>query len=92
MNNKAPSEKNELETILRDHLAAVRTILANERTFLAYIRTALSFLVAGAFFIKFVDTPGMTVIGWLMIPMGPLTVVIGLNRYWKTQQDLHALK
>jgi len=41
------------QLILRDHLAADRTILANERTFLAYIRTALTLFVAGLSFIHF---------------------------------------
>ena len=35
------------QLILRDHLAADRTVLANERTFLAYIRTTLTLFVAG---------------------------------------------
>ena len=39
------------QLILRDHLAADRTILANERTFLAYIRTALTLFVAGLSFV-----------------------------------------
>lgn len=43
------------ELILRDHLAADRTILACERTLLAYIRTALTSAIAGMTLIKFFD-------------------------------------
>ena len=43
LNSQSSHNKN---AVIRDHLAAQRTLLANERTFLAYIRTALTLFVA----------------------------------------------
>jgi len=69
--------------ILRDHLAIDRTILANERTFLAYARTALALVVAGVSFIKLLDSPETTFMGWLLIPLGIATLVWGTRRYFQ---------
>ncbi|MCK5737992.1 DUF202 domain-containing protein [bacterium] len=72
------------ELRLRDHLALDRTVLANERTFLAYIRTALALVLTGASLIKFTDAEVINLIGrWFFIPMGAVTAVFGLIRYWK---------
>lgn len=49
--------------ILRDRLAADRTVLANERTFLAYLRTALAFLISGVSLLHFFDIRWMQVVG-----------------------------
>jgi len=46
MEHNATAQTDSGTTVLRDHLAADRTILANERTLLAYIRTALTFFIA----------------------------------------------
>ena len=54
----------EEELILRDHLAAERTVLANERTALAYLRTMLTFLIGGATFIQFFDLLLIEVLGY----------------------------
>ena len=43
------------EMILRDFLAADRTLLANERTLLAYIRTGISLLAIAISLIKLFD-------------------------------------
>lgn len=43
------------QMILRDFLAADRTLLANERTLLAYIRTGISLLVVAISLIKLFD-------------------------------------
>jgi len=56
--------------ILRDHLAADRTVLANERTFLAYLRTAFAFVVGGASLAHFIDRDWALAAGWAMIPVG----------------------
>lgn len=69
------------DLILRDYLAIDRTILANERTLLAYVRTALSLFVAGISFVKFFDSLPMTVVGWVMVPVGIAVLVIGIIRY-----------
>jgi putative membrane protein len=69
------------ELILRDFLAADRTILANERTFLAYIRTALTFFVTGVTFIRFFGHIVIEIVGYVFIPVSLLIFVIGLVRY-----------
>jgi putative membrane protein len=71
------------ELILRDYLATDRTILANERTFLAYIRTALAFFLSGISLVKFFGALLFEIIGWVLIPLGAMTCVIGLMRYLK---------
>ncbi|MEA2063421.1 MAG: DUF202 domain-containing protein, partial [Gemmatimonadota bacterium] len=65
--------------ILRDHLAADRTLLANERTLLAYIRTALTLFIAGASFIKFFGSLILIVVGWVFIPLGVLAAFLGFK-------------
>jgi putative membrane protein len=69
--------------ILRDFLAIDRTILSNQNTFLAYIRTALTLFVAGVTFIRFFDFIVIEVIGWIFIPVGLVTFIVGLIRYNK---------
>ena len=69
--------------ILRDYLAFDRTILANQRTFLAYIRTALTLFLAGVTFIKFFEIFIIEIIGWIFVPIGVITFLVGLLRYNK---------
>ena len=69
------------ELILRDYLATDRTILANERTFLAYMRTMLALIVAGITFVKAFEDPIVHVVGWIFIPLGILTFIMGVMRY-----------
>lgn len=88
MTAKNTNRQEKSETELRDNLAAWRTVLANERTLLAYVRTALSFLAAGAFFVKFVESP-LGLVGWALMPAGMAILGIGLYRFRKTH---HALK
>ncbi len=76
------------ESLVRDQLAATRTVLANERTFLAYVRTALSLIAAGAFFIKFVQTSGMALLGWTMMPIGIIVLLFGIYRFRATKQSI----
>ena len=78
--------------ILRDHLAADRTILSNQNTFLAYVRTALTLFVAGVTFIRFFDTPITVIIGWIFIPTGISTFLVGLIRYNIHRVTLRRLK
>ena len=75
------SELYKEELILRDFLATDRTILANERTFLAYMRTMLALIVAGISFVKVFEDPIVHVVGWIFIPLGILTLVMGIIRY-----------
>jgi len=69
--------------ILRDFLAIDRTILANQNTFLAYLRTALTLFVAGVTFIRFFDLKVVEIIGWIFIPVGMVTFIVGFVRYNK---------
>ncbi len=79
------------ELILRDYLAADRTVLANERTYLAYIRTALAFAIAGASLIHFLEPLVSDVAGWALIAMGVVTFAIGTMRYAQTRQRLERI-
>lgn len=67
--------------VLRDYLAADRTILATERTLLSYLRTAFTMFVAAVTFIKFFDTPVMQLLGWLFLPLGVILILFGVYRY-----------
>ena len=82
------------QLILRDHLAADRTILANERTFPAYIRTALTLFVAGLSFVhlKIFESHIFEVIGIIFILLGIATFFVGLFRYKRMQALIHKIK
>lgn len=83
------------QLILRDHLAADRTILANERTFLAYIRTALTLFVAGLSFVhlkEFFSSYIVEVIGVIFIMLGITTFFVGLFRYKRMQALIRKIK
>lgn len=64
-----------------DKNALIRTMLANQRTFLAYLRTALTIFVTGAGFLKFFDSLITDIVGWVFIPIGVATFVVGVWRY-----------
>lgn len=76
------------QLILRDHLAADRTVLANERTFLAYVRTALALVVSGLTLIHFFKDATTTVIGWILMPLGAVTLVVGIRDYWRMKRRI----
>ena len=83
------------QLILRDHLAADRTILANERTFLAYIRTALTLFVAGLSFVHLKEIFSsyiVEVIGIIFILLGIATFFVGLFRYKRMQALIRKIK
>ncbi len=80
------------EMILRDLLAIDRTILANERTLLSYVRTALAQLVTGVSLIKFFGSLILTMFGWLFIPAGLATLVIGFVRYRRMSRSISATR
>ena len=93
-NESRPYKGLEDQLILRDHLAADRTILANERTFLAYIRTALTLFVAGLSFVhlKIFDSHIVEAIGAVFILLGIATFFVGLVRYKRMQGLIHEIK
>ncbi len=86
MENNLNSQSPHKNPVLRDHLAAQRTILANERTYLAYIRTALTLFAAGVAFIKFFGHIAYEITGWLLIPLGILTLIKGVISYIKMKR------
>ncbi len=80
------------DLILRDLLAADRTILANERTYLAYIRTALTLFVSGATFIRFFDSLILEVLGWTFVPAAIVVFIVGTRRFREMKQTLRPIK
>jgi putative membrane protein len=89
MNDYNPYSRFDREKlILRDCLAADRTVLANERTFLAYLRTALTLFVSGVTFIKFLGSVWLAILGWLFIPLGVFVFIYGYHRYRSMHQRL----
>jgi putative membrane protein len=77
--------------LLRDHLAADRTIQANERTLLAYVRTALTMFVAGVSFIRFFGHDVYKILGVAFVPLSIIILLIGVWRYRHTAKVLAAL-
>jgi putative membrane protein len=80
------------DVVLRDRLAADRTILANERTFLAYVRTALALLVSGLALLKFFDSRVAKTVGVLFVICSAVAPVIGIARYRRVSRDVRELK
>jgi len=76
------------ELILRDHLAAERTVLANERTALAYLRTMLTFLIGGVTFIQFFESSVVKLLGWVFLPAALIVGVSGLVKYVRVKRQL----
>ncbi len=90
-----PYENIKGQLILRDHLAADRTILANERTFLAYIRTALTLFVAGLSFVHFDIMNSLLIdgiIGGVLMFIGAITFFLGMYRYHKMKTLIREIK
>ncbi len=94
LDKSTPYKNFEEQLILRDHLAADRTILANERTFLAYIRTALTLFVAGLAFaeLNIFSSPIVRGIGVIFILLGIATFFVGLVRYKRMQTLIREIK
>jgi putative membrane protein len=92
MSDRPYSELNKEKLILRDYLAADRTVLANERTFLAYIRTALTLFAAGVTLIYLFPYALIQVVGWLFMPLGLITFIVGFRRYRRLGSRLRALE
>lgn len=84
--NTSVSHFSREDFILRDYLAADRTILANERTFLAYVRTALTAIVVGVSFIKFFESTFIERVGWIILIGSVILFIMGLMRYRQIKQ------
>lgn len=76
------------EMILRDFLAADRTLLANERTLLAYIRTSIGLLAIAISLIKLFDDTFTYIIGIIFIVLSVVPLVVGISRYRKVNRKL----
>lgn len=76
------------EMILRDFLAADRTLLANERTLLAYIRTAIGLLAIAISLIKLFDTTFTYVMGGVFVVLSIIPLFLGIYRYKKMNRKL----
>lgn len=79
------------ELILRDYLAADRTVLANERTFMAFIRTAIALAAAGGSLIQFFDSVATTAGGVIFLILAVATLGWGLQRYFHYRRHLAML-
>lgn len=79
---------NKDEMILRDFLAADRTLLANERTLLAYIRTSIGLLVIAITLIKLFDTYFTYILGIVFILLSIIPLVVGIYRYKKINNKI----
>ncbi len=86
---KAPDTFQAHSAQYRDSLAMKRTRLANDRTFLAYQRTALTLFIAGISFIRFFDNLIIEIIGWIFLPLGIVTIVLGIRRYIRIRNRIH---
>ncbi|TVQ30684.1 MAG: DUF202 domain-containing protein [Phycisphaeraceae bacterium] len=78
----------EEEPLLRDFLAADRTILSNERTLLAYMRTGLALVIVGGSAVKFFEHPFVIATGWVFIASAAITFFYGVRSYRQTQRRI----
>lgn len=74
--------------ILRDFLAADRTLLANERTLLAYIRTGIGMLAIAISLIKLFDTNFTYILGIVFILLSIIPIVFGIYRYKRINKKI----
>lgn len=80
------------DLILRDFLAADRTVLANERTFMAYIRTALALAAGGGTLIHFFDSALIRIGGGLLIVLAAGILGWGIQRFIYYKRSLKSLQ
>jgi putative membrane protein len=83
MGNNPYSQFDSTELILRDQLAIDRTLLANERTLLSYLRSGVALFIAGVSIIHFSHEVWFTVIGFVCLPFGLVTMWFGIVRFKK---------
>jgi putative membrane protein len=74
--------------VFQEKLAEIRTRQANERTVLAYARTALTLIVAGLTFIRFFQDFYIVLLGWIFVPVGLVTLILGIYRYNQTKKHI----
>ena len=76
------------DLILRDELAIDRTLLANERTLLAYLRSGVALLIAGVSIMNFSSQDWFWWIGVVWIPIGIITIIIGVVRFQRRNKAI----
>lgn len=79
---------NKDEMILRDFLAADRTLLANERTLLAYIRTGIGLLAIAISLIKLFSTIATYLLGGFFIILAIIPIIYGVYKYRKINKKI----
>ncbi|MDO8687300.1 MAG: DUF202 domain-containing protein [Dehalococcoidales bacterium] len=80
------------DLILRDYLAADRTVLANERTFMSFIRTAIALAAAGGSLIHFFNSTATTAGGIALIILAVATLAWGFQRFLYYRRHLELLQ
>lgn len=70
-----------VDLILRDHLALVRTRLANESTLLSYIRSSLYLLIGGMALINVEGYGDLRRAGYVSLSLSALFIIIRIVRY-----------
>ncbi len=80
------------DLILRDYLAADRTILANERTLMSFIRTSVALAAAGGSLIHFFNSTETTIGGIVLIVLAAAALVWGLKRYFHYRRHMELLQ
>jgi putative membrane protein len=80
------------DLILRDEQAIDRTLLANERTLLAYLRSGITLLIAGVSIMHFSEIGWFWSIGFVCIPAGIITIIIGVVRYRRMNRSIVSIR
>lgn len=86
------SQFEKAELILRDQLAIDRTLLANERTLLSYLRSGVALFIAGISIIHFSHELWFTVVGFICLPTGIVTVWFGATRFRKMDRAISVVR
>jgi putative membrane protein len=92
MGNNPYSQFDSAELILRDQLAIDRTLLANERTLLSYLRSGVALFIAGLSIIHFSHEVWFTVIGFVCLPFGLVTMWFGIRRFKKMDEAISIVR
>ena len=92
MGHNPYSQFNSTELILRDQLAIDRTLLANERTLLSYLRSGVALFIAGLSIIHFSHEVWFTVIGFVCLPFGLVTMWFGIRRFKKMDKAISIVR
>ena len=76
------------DLLLRDNLAAERTLLANQRTLLAFVRTGLYLLVTALAIYKFIEIRNNGWIVWTMAISSVVVMLIGTINFFIVRKKI----